>query len=78
MSHLNKHNLTLRLALKEKDQRLAALEATFDSFNSGELDTGEPDTAEQDKESPSTAQHKGASLPCLRHGKDADLRISAT
>ena len=26
--------------------------------NSGELDTGEPDVAEQDKESPSTAQHK--------------------
>ena len=26
--------------------------------NSGELDTGESDTAEQDKESPSTAKHK--------------------
>ena len=43
--------------------------------NSGELDTGEPDTAEQDKESPSTAQHKVLLDPKdykrLKHGKDA-------
>ena len=43
--------------------------------NSGELDTGEPDTAEQDKESPSTAQHKVLLGPKdykrLKHGKDA-------
>ena len=41
----------------------------------GELDTGEPDTAEQDKESPSTAQHKVLLGPKdykrLKHGKDA-------
>ncbi len=43
--------------------------------NSGELDTGEPDTAEQDKESPSTAQHKVLQGPKdykrLKQGKDA-------
>ena len=43
--------------------------------NSGELDTGEPDAAEQDKESPSTAQHKVLLGPKdykrLKHGKDA-------
>ena len=43
--------------------------------NSGELDTGEPDTAEQDKESPSIAQHKVLLGPKdykrLKHGKDA-------
>ena len=43
--------------------------------NSGELDTGEPDTAEKDKESPSTAQHKVLLGPKdykrLKHGKDA-------
>jgi hypothetical protein len=43
--------------------------------NSGELDTGEPDTAEKDKESPSTAQHKVLLGPKdykrLKYGKDA-------
>ena len=43
--------------------------------NLGELDTGEPDTAEQDKESPSNAQHKVLLGPKdykrLKHGKDA-------
>jgi hypothetical protein len=43
--------------------------------NPGELDTGEPDTAEQDKESPSTAQHKVLLGPKdykrPKHGKDA-------
>jgi hypothetical protein len=43
--------------------------------NSGELDAGEPDAAEQDKESPSTAQHKVLLGPKdykrLKHGKDA-------
>ena len=42
--------------------------------NSGELKTGEPDAAEQDKESPSTAQHKVLLGPKdykrLKHGKD--------
>jgi hypothetical protein len=42
--------------------------------NSGELDTGEPNAAEQDKESPSTAQHKVLLGPKdykrLKHGKD--------
>jgi hypothetical protein len=42
--------------------------------NSGELDTGEPDAAEQDKESPSTAHHKVLLGPKdykrLKHGKD--------
>jgi hypothetical protein len=42
--------------------------------NSGELDTGEPDAAEQDKESPSNAQHKVLLDPKdykrLKHGKD--------
>ena len=35
--------------------------------NSGELDTGEPDAAEQDKESPSTAQHKVLLGPKTTH-----------
>jgi hypothetical protein len=43
--------------------------------NSGELDTGEPDAAEQDKELPSTAQYKMLLGPKdykrLQHGKDA-------
>jgi hypothetical protein len=43
--------------------------------NSGELDTGEPDAAEQEKESPSAAQHKVLLGPKdykrLKHGKDA-------
>ena len=43
--------------------------------NLGELDTGEPDTAEQDKKSPSTAQHKVLLGPKdykrLKYGKDA-------
>jgi hypothetical protein len=42
--------------------------------NLGELDAGEPDAAEQDKESPSTAQHKVLLGPKdykrLKHGKD--------
>jgi len=42
--------------------------------NSGELDTGEPDTAEQDKGSSSTAQNKVLLGPKdykrLQHGKD--------
>jgi hypothetical protein len=42
--------------------------------NSRELDTGEPDAAEQDRESPSTAQHKVLLGPKdykrLKHGKD--------
>jgi hypothetical protein len=42
--------------------------------NSRELDAGEPDAAEQDKESPSTAQHKVLLGPKdykrLKHGKD--------
>ena len=45
--------------------------------NSGELKTGEPDAAEQDKESPSNAQHKVLLGPKdykrLKHG-DADLQ----
>jgi hypothetical protein len=43
--------------------------------NSGELDTGEPDAAEQETESPSAAQHKVLLGPKdykrLKHGKDA-------
>jgi hypothetical protein len=43
--------------------------------NSGELDTGEPDAVEQEKESPSAAQHKVLLGPKdykrLKHGKDA-------
>jgi hypothetical protein len=42
--------------------------------NSGELDAGEPDAADQDTESPSTAQHKVLLGPKdykrLKHGKD--------
>ena len=42
--------------------------------NSGELKTGEPDAVEQDKESPSTAQHKVPLGPKdykrLKHCKD--------
>jgi hypothetical protein len=42
--------------------------------NSGELKTGEPDAAEQDKESTCTAQHKVLLGPkdykLLKHGKD--------
>jgi hypothetical protein len=42
--------------------------------NSGELDTGEPDAVDQDKESPSTAHHKVLLGPKgykrLKHGKD--------
>jgi hypothetical protein len=42
--------------------------------NSGELDAGEPDAAEQDKESSSAAQHKVLLGPKdykrLKHGKD--------
>jgi hypothetical protein len=42
--------------------------------NSGGLDTGQPDAAEQNKESPSTAQHKVLLGPKdykrLKHGKD--------
>jgi hypothetical protein len=42
--------------------------------NSGELDAGEPDAAEQDKESTSTAHHKTILGPKdykrLKHGKD--------
>ena len=45
--------------------------------NSGELDTGEPDAAEQDKESPSTAQHKVLLGPKdykrLKHDKEVPL-----
>ena len=40
----------------------------------GELKTGEPDAVEQDKESPSTAQHKvllgSKDYKRLKHGKD--------
>ena len=42
--------------------------------NSGELDAGEPDAAEQDQKSPSAAQHKVLLGPKdykrLKHGKD--------
>jgi hypothetical protein len=45
--------------------------------NSGELDTGEPNAAEHDKESPSTAQHKVLLGPKdykrLKHDKEVPL-----
>jgi hypothetical protein len=47
--------------------------------NSGELDAGEPDAAEQDNESPSAAQHKVLLGPKdykrLKHGKDVDAEL---
>jgi hypothetical protein len=61
-------------ALQLRGSQSLSLLTADSGENSGELDAGEPDAAEQDKESPCAAQHKVLLGPKdfkrLKHGKD--------